>query len=123
MNSVKTENLIGFQKVVWENVNETLAGGASVELNGFTNPDGVIPAGTIVSVKDKGTGTHKLVPDASALPAEGVIGITTQTVAIDDIPLVSVGIGGAVRVAALSANYQTNIAAIRAAFPKITFID
>lgn len=113
----------GFQKVVWENVADTLAGGVLLDLNGYTNADGIIPEGTLIGAKDATTGKSKIVSDAASLPAEGVIGFTVQTIAIDDNPWASVGICGAIRKDALIANYVTNVAALKTALPKITFVE
>ncbi len=60
MNSiVKTTG--GFDKAIFESVLDTLAGGASLDTTGYTNSDGIIPAGLMVGPKDATSGLHTIV--------------------------------------------------------------
>jgi hypothetical protein len=60
MNSVTT-TAGGFDKVIFESVIDTLAGGASLDTTGYTNTDNIIPAGTMVGPKNASTGLHTIV--------------------------------------------------------------
>ena len=112
----------GFQKVVWENIVGTLAGGVNIDMSTLDPadyPDGVIPEGTPIK-KDFATG---LVTVTQADPA-GVIGYTNQTVKFEggQNVLVGVGIEGVVRIKALPKIVAANLAAYKEALPKITHV-
>lgn len=112
----------GFQKLVWENCSDTLAGGVNIDmstLDAADYPDGVIPEGTPIK-KDFATG---LVTITEADPA-GVIGYTNQTIKFEagQNVLVGVGISGVVRVKTLPAIVQANLAAYKTSLPKITHV-
>ena len=126
MNSVTT-TAGGFDKVVFESVIDTLAGGGTLEVTGYSNSDGIIPAGTMVGPKNASTGLHPIVtPDGDGTLPSTPIGFTHAT-----IPLVSAGnnvagivIEGVVRLAALpgGAPVAGDITAMKAAMPKITLV-
>lgn len=122
MNSVTTETG-AFDKVIFESVIDTLAGGATLDVTGFTNADGVIPAGTMVGPKNASTGLHTIVTVAAGTFTGGdPIGLVHAT-----IPLVSAGnnvvgvvIEGVYRPAALPAvPNAASIAAMKVAMPTL----
>lgn len=126
MNSIQTE-AGGFQKVVFESVIDTLAGGATLDVTGFENDDDEIPAGTLVGPKDPATGLHPIVTESGAEDDElsgDVIGMVHYTVPLisDGNNFVGVVIEGAARKAALPDNYDAAHAAIATAIPKITLV-
>jgi hypothetical protein len=81
MNSVTT-TAGGFDKVIFESVIDTLAGGASLDTTGYTNTDNIIPAGTMVGPKNASTGLHTIVTvDAAGAFTGGTpIGLVHATV-------------------------------------------
>ena len=126
MNSITTE-AGGFDKVVFESVIDTLAGGATLDVTGFENDDNVIPAGTFVGPKNGTTGLHPIVaPDGDGTLPGAVIGMVHHT-----IPLVAAGnnhvgvvLEGVARLAALpdAPVVSGDVTALKAALPKITFL-
>ncbi len=82
MNSI-TNELGTFDKVVFESVLDTLAGGATLDVTGFVNADGVIPAGTMVGPKNATTGLHTIVTVAAgAFTGGDPIGMVHATIAL-----------------------------------------
>jgi hypothetical protein len=123
MNSVTT-TAGGFDKVIFESVIDTLAGGASLDTTGYTNTDNIIPAGTMVGPKNASTGLHTIV----TVNGSGVFtGGNPIGMVLASIPFVSGGnnvvgvvIEGVYRPAALtSVPNATAIAAIKTAIPKL----
>lgn len=121
MNSISTTSG-GFDPVVFESVVDTLAGGASLDTTGYTNANGVIPAGTMVGPKDGTTGLHTIV----TVNGSGVFtGGTPIGMVHRPIPFVSGGnnvvgvvLKGTYRAAALPAvPNATAIAAMKTAMP------
>lgn len=125
-NSVTSEAGV-FDKVVFESVIDTLAGGGCLEVTGYTNADNIIPAGTMVGAKNASTGLHPIITTTgtpgtlSGTP----IGFTHAT-----IPLVTAGnnwagivIEGVYRSAASPvAIAAADITTMKAAMPKMTII-
>jgi len=117
----------GFDKVIFESVIDTLAGGAGLDISGFSNADGIIPAGTFIGPKDGSTGLHPIVVGTGDGTPGAVIGLTHASVplvAANGNNSVGVVLEGVVRLAALPGAPLDvdDIAAYKAALPKITFI-
>jgi hypothetical protein len=109
----------GFEKVVWENVVDTLPGGLILDITGYTaDDDGNIPAGTLVG-KDPATGLGKILTatDGSVKP----LGYTIRTHKAESNCLAEVGISGTIREAALPSGQDT-AADRKAALPRITHV-
>ncbi len=80
MNSLVKE-LGGFDKVIFESVIDTLAGGATLDITGYTNAEGIIPAGTMVGIKNATTGLHPIVTVAAgAFTGGNPIGLVHATI-------------------------------------------
>jgi len=126
LGSVKTEGG-GFQKVVFENVVDTLAGGLVLDLVLANFPDGEVPEGTLVG-KDPSTGLGKVVViTENANPtlttfAPAPLGLTYRTIKAEDNALAGVVTLGTARIKALSEDMQDNIAAIQRVLPRIQFV-
>lgn len=126
MNSITTTTG-GFDKVIFESVLDTLAGGASLDTTGYSNSEGIIPAGTFIGAKNGTTGLHAIiVPDGDGTLPATPIGLVHAT-----IPFVSGGnnvvgvvIAGTVRLAALpnAPIAAGDVTALKTALPKITFL-
>jgi hypothetical protein len=116
-------------KVVFESILDTAAGGGCLEVTGYVNTDTIIPAGLIVSKKDSTTGLHAII--ATTGTPGTFTGGTPWGIVARTQPLVTAGnnwvsivIEGAVRVAALPYTLAAaDITALKAALPKITFIE
>jgi hypothetical protein len=101
MNTIVT-NAGGFDKVIFESVKDTYAGGVGIDPSGYTNSDNIIPAGSIVSKPDPTTGLSKIIPiSTTSGDFTNALGLTYKTVVLDANPLVSVVISGVARQAAL----------------------
>lgn len=128
MNSV-TETPGGFDKVVFESVIDTLAGGITVDVTGYDDTDnpGIIPAGTMVGAKDNTTGLAPIVGltgTAGTLDGDP-IGLTHATIklVVGGNNLVGVVLEGVARKAALPfAPASADLTTMRAAMPKITLV-
>lgn len=126
MNSVTSE-AGQFLKVVFESVIDTLAGGACLEVTGYTNSDGVIPEGTLVGPKNATTGLHPIVTPAGTGTLPGaVIGHVHKT-----IPLVAAGnnwvgvvLEGVMRKDAFpgGAPVSGDLTAMKTALPKMSYV-
>lgn len=120
-----TSNGGGFEKVVWENIVDTLPGGLNLDASTLVAgdyPDGVIPEGTPVA-KNLTTGLGKVIKNAD-LETESPIGYTNQTVKYQagvNI-FVGVGISGTYRIKAAPADVSANAAAFAAKLPRITHV-
>jgi len=113
----------GFQKVVFESVIDTLAGGVIVDTTGYTAAvDGYIPEGTLIG-RDTLTGVGKIVADPAA-PGENikVLGLSYRDIKMEANAFVGVVIEGVARIAALPANEKSKAAAIGTALPKLTLV-
>lgn len=129
MQGVTTTHEAGFDKVVFESIIDTVAGGACLDPTGLSElfTDGVVPAGTLVGKKDGTSGLHKVVTVTPGSPDTYDVvplGFTAQSVKIDNNPLVAIVIEGVVRKEALATAYQNAVADIEAegVLPKITFV-
>lgn len=127
MNSVIT-TAGGFDKVVFESVIDTIAGGGTVEVSGYTNADGIIPAGTLVGEKDASTGLHPIITTTGSA---GTLSGTPMGMVHATVPLVTAGnnvvgivIEGVARIAAMPDDISDalDLAAVATAMPKITFV-
>lgn len=115
-----TETNYGSQIVVWENAVDVLAGGVHIS-NATTTlfPNGVIPAGTLISEKQS-DGTHKVASYNTDAFDFAPLGMTHFDVSLDDMPLVAVVLSGTVRKDALPAKEQGEWEQIKAVLPRIT---
>src|SRR5690606_18354157 len=108
----------GFQKLVFENVVDTLPGGVVIDIAGYTAPeDGYIPEGTLIG-KDPATGLGKIV---AITPADGEtpasfdpapIGMLYRSVKAEENALGGVVISGTARIKALPDDEQASADAI-----------
>ncbi|HZF64196.1 MAG TPA: hypothetical protein VEZ55_06925 [Chitinophagaceae bacterium] len=123
MNSIKKE-AGGFEKVVFESVIDTLAGGTSLDVTGYVNADGVIPAGTPVGPKNASTGLSAIITNSGGTPSATPIGYVHHTVPLvaNGNNLVGVVIEGVMRAAAMPAGYTSALGALRTATPKVTIV-
>lgn len=108
----------GFQKVVFENVVDTLAGGViltGIDPNDY--PDGVVPEGSLIGKNlTTGAGSVQTAPDGTS------VGLLYRDSPVDDNTFAGVVIEGVARIKALPASVQANLAAVKTALPKITFV-
>lgn len=121
----------GFQKLVFENVVDTLPGGLLLDIDPDDFTDGVIPEGSLVG-KDNATGLGKVVTitpgDPEAEPATETtyditpIGLTYRTVKAEVNALVGVVISGTARIKALPTAVKDNADDVAIALPRITFV-
>ncbi len=122
MNSVTT-TAGGFDKVIFESVIDTLAGGASLDTTGYSQADNLILAGTMVGPKNATTGLHTIVTVAAgAFTGGDPIGMVHATVKFvaGQNNLVGVVIEGTYRPAALAAvPVAASIAAMKTAMPNL----
>jgi hypothetical protein len=109
----------GFEKLVWENVVDTLPGGVIVDITGYTIPaDGNIPAGTMLG-KDPATGFGVIL--ANTTGSIKPLGYSIRTVKAEANALLEIGISGTIREKALPTGQGT--AVLRAgALPRITHV-
>jgi len=109
----------GFEKIVWENVVDTLPGGLIVDITGFTIPsDGNIPAGTMLG-KDPATGLGKILIETDG--AIKPLGYSIRTAKAEVNGLLEVGISGTIREKALPVG-QGTIEERSLALPRITHV-
>lgn len=108
----------GFQKVVFENVVDTLAGGVILAgVDPADYPNGVVPEGSLIGKNlTTGAGSVQEEPDATT------IGLLYRDSPVDDNTFAGVVIEGVARIKALPQSVQDNLAAIKTALPKITFV-
>ncbi len=112
-----------FQKVVFESIIDTLAGGLTLDLTGYSAAvNGMVPAGTYVG-RNTTTGLGVVVADPATPGAniEGV-GLTARDVEATGNVLVGVVTAGTARKKALPANEQTIVAKIKTAIPTIKIV-
>ncbi|MDQ8748397.1 hypothetical protein [Elizabethkingia miricola] len=127
MNGIKTQSY-GSQKVVWDHAIDILTGGVFIDKTSVAKyTDGVIPAGTLISVKQP-DGTHKAVTITDADGEGGnpatfdldPLGLTHFDIPIDDMPLAAVVLSGTLRVDALPDMERLNWKEISKKLPRIT---
>jgi hypothetical protein len=120
-----------FEKVVFESVIDTFAGGVCLDPTGLAAafPDGIVPAGTLVGEKDPTTGLSKVITITNASPDtydKTPLGFTMASIKIDNNPLVGVCIEGAVRKGNLTHAGGTitsgQVDDLKSKLPKITFV-
>lgn len=109
----------GFEKIVWENVEDTLPGGLILDITGYTpDADGNIPAGTMVG-KDPATGLGViLIGTSETVKAQGY---TIRTHKAEVNCLAEVGISGTIREKALPTGQGTALQR-KTALPRITHV-
>lgn len=131
MQGTTTTHESSFEKVVFESVIDTVAGGGCLDPTGLSAifTDGIVPAGTLVGEKDATTGLHKVITITSATPDtydKVPLGFTMAAIKIDNNPLVGICIEGAVRRGLLYAadGVITNaqIDDLKDNLPKFTFV-
>jgi hypothetical protein len=123
MKGIVREGTQGFQKVVYENVVDTLPGGLIMDWTSYTAAvDGYMPEGTCLG-RMTATGLGRVVLDPSA-PIAGlqILGTSYRTIKVEDNAEVGVVLSGTARRKALPANEQSKIAALATALPRISFV-
>lgn len=123
----RTSEAGGFEKVVFESVIDTLAGGTTVDVTSYSNSDGIIPAGTPVGPKNSSTGLSPIVTHSSGTLSGAVLGYVHRDVKLvaDGNNVVAVVIEGVMRKDAMPTTYSGNATAmtnLKAATPKVTII-
>ncbi|MBE8712544.1 hypothetical protein [Sphingobacterium hungaricum] len=119
---VKRTGTQGFQKVVFENVIDTLPGGLMLEVAKADYPDGYVPEGSLVG-RDPATGIGEVlaVTDGAIKP----IGLTHRASEVTDGGNTfanGVVISGTVRIKALPTALQAIAEDLATALPRITFV-
>lgn len=131
MQGTTTSTDQSFEKVVFESVIDTFAGGVCLDPTGLSAafPDGIVPAGTLVSEKDPTSGLSKVITITNASPDtydKVPLGFTMSSIKIDNNPLVGVCIEGAVRKGNLTsaggAITSGQVDDLKSKLPKITFV-
>ena len=127
MQGTTTTETGSFEKLVFESVIDTYAGGVTLDPTGLSAlfTDGKVPAGTLVSYPDATTGLSKAITITPGTPDtydKVPLGLTYATIKIDNNPLVGVVIEGVVRKKALSAALQTGADDLKSVLPKLTFV-
>ena len=122
LKGVKRTGTQGFQKVVFENVVDTLPGGLILDVQKDNYPDGYVPEGTLVG-KDPETGLGKVLTatDGAIKP----IGLTHRASEVSDggnTYANGVVISGTARIKALPSTEQGIAADIATALPRITLV-
>lgn len=122
MKGIVREGTQGFQKVVYENVVDTLAGGLIMDWTGYSAVDGYMPEGTCLG-RMTATGLGRVVADPAA-PIAGlqILGTSYRAVKVEDNAEVGVVLSGTARRKALPANEQSKIAVLATALPRISFV-
>lgn len=118
LKGIKREGTQGFQKVVWENVVDTLPGGLVLDIDPAAYPNGIVPEGTMVG-KDPATGLGKVltVTTGEVKP----IGYTLRDSIAEENCEAGVGISGTIREKALPTG-QGTASARATALPRITHV-
>ncbi|TCV17122.1 hypothetical protein EDC17_101139 [Sphingobacterium alimentarium] len=122
LKGVKRSGTQGFQKVVFENVVDTLPGGLILDVDKTDYPDGYVPEGSLVG-RDAATGVGEVlsVTDGAIKP----IGLTHRPSEVSDggnTYANGVVISGTVRIKALPTALQAIVNDLRTALPRITFV-
>jgi len=123
MKGIVREGTQGFQKVVYENVLDTLAGGLIMDFTGYSaGVNGYMPEGTCIG-RMTATGLGRVVIDPAA-PIAGlqILGTSLRDTLIEDNAVVGVVLTGTARKKALPANEQSKLAALATALPRISFV-
>jgi hypothetical protein len=123
MKGIVREGTQGFQKVVYENVVDTLAGGLVMDWTGYTAAvEGYMPEGTCLG-RMTATGLGRVVADPAA-PIAGlqILGTSYRDVKVEDNAEAGVVLSGTARRKALPANEQSKLAALATALPRISFV-
>lgn len=123
MKGIVREGTQGFQKVVYENVLDTLAGGLTMDFTGYSaGVNGYMPEGTCLG-RMTATGLGRVVLDPAA-PIAGlqILGTSLRDTLIEDNAVVGVVLTGTARKKALPANEQSKLAALATALPRISFV-
>lgn len=113
----------GFQKLVFENVLDTLPGGIIIDFTGYAaGVNGYMPEGTCIG-RTVATGIGKPIPIPET-PGAGVevLGLSYRDTKIEDNAMAGVVIAGTARKKALPAIEQGKLAALKTALPRITLV-
>lgn len=133
LQGVKRTGTQGFQKVVFENVVDTLPGGLILDVDKTDYPDGFVPEGTLVG-RDEATGKGQVVTvtpgDPGAEPPTETafslrpIGLTHRASEVSEGNTYANGvvISGTVRIKALPIALQAIVDDLHTALPRITFV-
>jgi len=121
LQGVKRSGTQGFNKVVFENVIDTLPGGMTLDVVKADYPDGFVPEGSMVG-RDPATGIGKVL-----IAVDGAIkplGLTHRDSEVSDGNTYANGvvISGTVRIKALPAALQAIVEQLKVALPRITFV-
>lgn len=122
LRGIKRTGTQGFQKVVFENVVDTLPGGLILDVDKADYPDGYVPEGSLVG-KDAATGVGEVL--AATDGAIKPIGLTHRASEVSDggnTYANGVVISGTVRIKALPTALQAIVEDLRTALPRITFV-
>lgn len=123
LTGIKREGTQGFQKVVYENVVDTLPGGLVMDWTGYSaGVDGYMPEGTCLG-RMTATGLGRVVIDPAA-PIAGlqILGTSYRDVFIEENAVSGVVLSGTARLKALPANEKSKAAALATALPRISFV-
>jgi len=103
LQGIKREGTPGFQKVVFENVIDTLPGGLVLDIDPANYPDGFVPEGTLVG-RDPATGLGVVLTTTGG--AIKPVGLTYRNTIAEVNALAGVVIDGTARIKALPATEQ-----------------
>lgn len=121
LQGVKRTGTQGFNKVVFENVIDTLPGGLSLDVAKADYPDGFVPEGSMVG-RDSSSGIGKVLTAVNG-PIKP-LGLTHRASEVSDGNTTANGvvISGTVRIKALPAALQAIVEQLKTALPRITFV-
>ncbi|OYD41172.1 hypothetical protein [Sphingobacterium cellulitidis] len=121
LQGVKRTGTQGFQKVVFENVVDTLPGGLILDVDKTDYPDGYVPEASLVG-RNATTGVGEVLSatDGAIKP----IGLTHRASEVSDGNTYANGvvISGTVRIKALPIALQAIVEDLKTALPRITFV-
>ncbi|WP_392471360.1 hypothetical protein ACF3OC_08300 [Sphingobacterium cellulitidis] len=121
LQGVKRTGTQGFQKVVFENVVDTLPGGLILDVDKTDYPDGYVPEASLVG-RNATTGVGEVLSatDGAIKP----IGLTHRASEVSDGNTYANGvvISGTVRIKALPTALQAIVEDLKTALPRITFV-
>ncbi|QEL01569.1 hypothetical protein FKG96_12380 [Olivibacter sp. LS-1] len=122
LQGIKRTGSQGFNKLVFENVVDTLPGGLILDVQKSDYPDGFVPEGSMVGI-DSTTGLGKVLTavDGSVKP----LGLTHRASEVSDGGNTfanGVVLSGTARIKALPQALQDIIEDIKEALPRITFV-
>lgn len=122
LRGIKRTGTQGFQKVVFENVVDTLPGGLILDVDKADYPNGYVPEGSLVGRNAaSGVGEVLAATDGAIKP----IGLTHRASEVSDggnTYANGVVISGTVRIKALPTALQAIVDDLRTALPRITFV-